>query len=252
MKIKTFFLSEGGNWGDNFAPFLFSKLYDIELVQADAENSDLVATGSLIRGLPQGTYTGHVLGTGLMDWLLPEPFDLSNANVHMLRGKLTREHCKLPTKEEPPLGDLGILAYKFAPPLQPEFKLGILPHYVEKNHRQVMYWQKKGAHVIDIQSGMQNVIDEVCRCEKLVTSSLHGLVLADSLGIPNHLVVLHDSWIWGRCGFKFQDYYSVYDEVSDNPRSIDEAVELCRVRDTSQVKATVQQVLDNFVRSLTC
>lgn len=259
--IKTFYLSEGNNWGDVFTPFLFSKRYNLELEQTIYDQPfDLVSTGSLLRDLPnpyhsdpsfqtRPGFTGHVLGTGLMDWTHPEPFDLTAAKVHLLRGRLTLENCK--TFGRPPLGDPGILAYLFAPIWKPEYEIGLIPHYVEKDHRQIKYWMKKGAHLIDVQSGVQNVINEASKCERIISSSLHGLVLADSLGIPNHLVVLHPNWVWGRCGFKFHDYYSVYNERADDPHSIDEAIELCKTRDTTAVKAAVKQAFDNFVESWT-
>ena len=262
--IRTFYLTEGGNWGDVITPFLFKNLYNIETEQTTRDEPfELVCCGSLIRDLPNPyhenpkfrnvRYTGHVLGTGLMDWTHREPFDLSQAQVHLLRGKLTRDHCKL--VNDPPLGDPGILAYLFAPSPrpQPEFEIGIIPHMVEKNDQQVADWQRQGAHIIDVCSGVQKVINEACRCKKIVSSSLHGLVLADSLGIPNHAVVLNDPRIWVNTGgFKFHDYYSVYGEKAAGVQRIDKALRLCKTRDTTEVKAIVKQAFDNFVQRVKC
>jgi hypothetical protein len=216
-----------------------------------------MSTGSILAATPSG-YSGHVLGSGLMDRehgggpaaggrsYRDNPLDLTRASVHLLRGKLTRSLCL--TKTEPLLGDPGILAYLFAPAIEPKYELGIIPHYVERdNNEQVIQWRNRGAHVIDIQSGIQTVINEACKCKRIVSSALHGLILSDSLGIPNHIVILHDYRVWLR-GFKFNDYYSAYNEEAIPVYNIDAAFDLCKTRDTTKVKTDVRRAFDNFVK----
>jgi pyruvyltransferase len=239
--IRTYYLIEGGNWGDVFTPFLFEKLYSIKLHRVTSPaDAELVSTGSVLDLMPE-SYTGHVLGSGMMD-CDEKPRDFTRASVHLLRGKLTRKNCV--TSSEPLLGDPGMLAYLFANQTEPIYDFGLIPHYVEKANEQVIEWGRK-AHVINVQAGVQVVIDEALKCRKIVSSSLHGLILSDALGIPNHMVVLHDPRVWQR-GFKFNDYYSVYDETANPVRNIDEAFGLCRTRDTQKVKADVKLAFDNF------
>ena len=48
------------------------------------------------------------------------------------------------------------------------------------------------------------VIHEIAKCEHILSSSLHGLVVADALGIPNGWIKLSDRVVGD--GFKFKDY----------------------------------------------
>lgn len=251
--MKTFYLTEGGNWGDVLTPFLFKKLYNIDLVQCEPDEAQLMSTGSILAATPVG-YSGHVLGSGLMDWehggirsYKTRPLDLTKATVHLLRGRLTKELCSL--SSQPLLGDPGIIADVFAKPLDPQYEFGIIPHYVEKKNDQVLRWAAMGAHIIDVQAGVQEVLDEAVKCKRIVSSSLHGLILADALGIPNHVVRLNDYRVWLR-GFKFNDYYSVYNEEADPVQSMDTAFDRCKTRDTSKAKADVRQAFDQFASTI--
>jgi hypothetical protein len=68
--------------------------------------------------------------------------------------------------------------------------------------------------MIDPRNYIETVVNDIYSCENIITSSLHGLVVADSYGINNgcfksretNLAIHHmqDS-------FKFKDYYSVFD-----------------------------------------
>ena len=70
--------------------------------------------------------------------------------------------------------------------------------------------------LIDVRRPPKDVFSEIASCSEVFSSSLHGLVSADALGIPNRWVRLE---IPGRSveedRFKFDDYYSAFGLVSN-------------------------------------
>jgi hypothetical protein len=60
--------------------------------------------------------------------------------------------------------------------------------------------------VIDVRREPEAVFRDVAACESILSSSLHGLITADSFGIPSAWIEL-SSKVLGD-GFKFRDYFS--------------------------------------------
>ena len=53
---------------------------------------------------------------------------------------------------------------------------------------------------------------KIAECETIISSSLHGLIAADSFGIPNRQIILSDKIVGGL--FKYNDYYSVFNKTA--------------------------------------
>jgi len=126
-----------------------------------------------------------------------------------VRGPLTRNMVLKQGLDCPEVyGDPALLMPRFyRPDAQKKFRLGVIPHYVDQKHPWVQRARKqKGVRVINILGGITQVVDAVVSCEAIVSSSLHGLVIADAYGIPNAWIRLSDKVI-GQ-GFKFRDYYA--------------------------------------------
>jgi hypothetical protein len=211
-EVHAFWVDCGNNFGDNLTWYLFWKLADIRLFMVKPEDSKFVGIGSILEYV-DNDYTGTIFGTGLMYSTARK--DYTKANVVGLRGKLTQERVKC-TNDNIVLGDLGLLSHLLCKSREKKWKLGLLPHYVDRENEQIKRWSKiEGVKFIDIRSGVQNVIDQAAQCETIVSSSLHGLILADALNIPNEWVVLSDKIGGGE--FKFRDYYSIFD-ISPEPK----------------------------------
>lgn len=64
--------------------------------------------------------------------------------------------------------------------------------------------------LIDLREPPIETLNKIAECETIVSSSLHGLVAADSLGIPNMRMKLSNHGFDFNVDFKFDDYYSVF------------------------------------------
>lgn len=90
-------------------------------------------------------------------------------------------------------------------------KVGFLPHYVDKDIVLERYAENpdKEKHfkekLIDIQADWKTVIEEVLSCEKIVASSLHGIIVAEAYGIPAVWEQYSEKIVGG--DYKFQDYF---------------------------------------------
>ena len=156
----------------------------------------------------------HVWGTGFMNYAKSDKyFIVRKMEVAALRGRLSKERVEraLDSELSCPLSDGGILAsYLLKEKEEKRFKIGVIPHFRE---RQNPIFKKladsyNDSLLIDVTQDPHIVIQQIAQCECIISTSLHGLILSDSLGVPN-VHAVYSSLIKGD-GFKFDDYYSGY------------------------------------------
>lgn len=179
------------NFGDQLGPYLIKKYTGHEAQWVPAAESKIVVVGSIAEHLPPN-YSGVIAGIGLGNKTTKK--DFSKANVLALRGPLT--DLRVATEQIPVLADPGLLAADFAEQQEKEHSVGVILHYADR-------WNSISGHQIKITDPIETVINEAAKCKQIVTSSLHGLILADSLGLPRKWV--RYPRIQGE-GFKFYDY----------------------------------------------
>lgn len=127
--------------------------------------------------------------------------ELSKAIIQQLTGK----------RIDIPTGDGGLLAsLTLNKKKEKRYDVGIIAHYKEQQHPafKKLCEQFPGSIFINVKKEPLNVIEEISRCECIISSSLHGLIIADSLGIPNIHLHVTDALLGD--GFKFDDYYSSF------------------------------------------
>lgn len=85
--------------------------------------------------------------------------------------------------------------------------MGVVAHYVDKEHPSLAALGKDSRYkLIDPLQTPEKVIAEITSSEFVLSSSLHGLIVADSFGIPNMWMPLSNSITGG--DYKYRDYYS--------------------------------------------
>ena len=109
------------------------------------------------------------------------------------------------------LGDPGILAPALLDRTpRKKYVLGMIPHYRDASSPAVEQIRSLGASVriIDVGWTPEEVATEIASCDAIISSSLHGLIFSDALGVPNAHIPLGGKLTGGL--YKFHDYYSAY------------------------------------------
>jgi hypothetical protein len=97
--------------------------------------------------------------------------------------------------------------------------IGVIPHYFDKP-KVFTYWQPpENSKNIDIQQPIERVIDEITACRYILSSSLHGLVVAHAYGIPALWVRFSDMLLGDDT--KFRDYLNAVGQPLYEPANID-------------------------------
>jgi pyruvyltransferase len=203
--IKAYWFTDVLNFGDLITPLLL-RHYGFSPIYERPNRAELVATGSLLEHLPED-FRGIILGSGFIEEKSRMSFP--KARVLAVRGELSRQ--RIGGERGLALGDPGLLASDAMPRReQKKFALGIVPHCSEKAKPvfgRLMERLGNDATLIDPQDQPLAVFLAIDQCEHILSSSLHGLIVADSLGIPNGWVAADKLW-GGR--FKFDDYSSSF------------------------------------------
>jgi pyruvyltransferase len=157
----------GSNFGDELGPAIVQRLgHTVRRVRfAEAE---LVACGSILNYLPNPSTA--IWGSGLMHPDPVQPFH----SVHALRGHLTAARLG----HDVPLGDPGLLVGALWDRPKVRHRLGVVRHFVDATHYP---WAEV---TIDATSPVEEVIAGIGACATIASSSLHGLLVAISFGIP--------------------------------------------------------------------
>lgn len=199
--IDLFWWKKLKNIGDAISPHLFEGILDcnVRAVGPDKSNK-LLGCGSILHYAKNGD---AVFGSGAMH----QNINIVNKNINVfsVRGPLTRSLLVSQGVECPEVyGDPGILL----PLIRPrnshgkKWKIGVIPHYMEKRFVKV---GDPSIKVICVKSNIDKFLADMWGCERVVSSSLHGIILAESYGIPADWFSMTDEVVGG--GFKFRDYY---------------------------------------------
>lgn len=208
-----------GNFGDEITRLIIEKNFNRKVEWASPDQAELIATGSILDILLQEKKDNHpyVWGSGFIEDK-PTSLSYNDSRVVGVRGKLTLARITdIPSHVSVGLGDPGLLASTLleGTPTPKRYKLGIVPHYVDSSHSLVARLsQLDDVLIIDPTADCLDVIKTIGSCDNILSSSLHGLIVADSLGVPNLHIELSDKLRGG--DYKFKDYYSVFAEERYN------------------------------------
>jgi len=215
------------NFGDNLSTYLAHRISggaDVRTGILQPGEFVYSTIGSIMEWAPPNSI---VWGTGYQRAESPAP--IGPLDIRAVRGKLTRYLLIKQGFDCPEVyGDPALLCPRYYTPLPVKRrKLGIVPHYVDWESATVeKYKQDPDVRSMDVRGPIERVIDGICSCDAIITSSLHGLIIADAYGIPAQWTQWSNGVIGD--GFKFRDYFSVRHNVD-----LDKLMGACPFREDS-------------------
>ena len=238
--VRTYWWAGHPNFGDELSSMLLPR-YGIAPLLKPRNTAELFAVGSVIELIP-ADFTGWVWGSGKMHE--HEVTTLPDAKILAVRGRLTRDLLQAPAST--PLGDPGLLVSKWVRRRRPAGRIAIIPHFTHRDLPEVQQLTERlglAAYVVDVRKSARQVVAEVSAASAVVSTSLHGIIVADAYGIPATWALPEPVLAGGT--FKFRDYQSA---VLDNPAS--RRCSLDALRSTHDVDRVVQAVAAERVAEL--
>lgn len=209
------------NFGDELTGSLLERLTRRPVRWVPIEDADVVGAGSVLIQVTKKRRGAmpYVWGSGFIQRYQGEI--AQDRLPAALRGRLSRSLYPEAQADLIRLGDPGILAGHLVDgPVSRKYALGVVPHYKDAADPLVARLGALGSSVrlIDVAWTPEEVAREIASCDAVLSSSLHGLIFADALGVPNaHLRISERVGGDVHGSFKFEDYYSAFDERAHTP-----------------------------------
>lgn len=203
------------NMGDQLNPLILSRFFGYRITPSSPDEAELFALGSRLRMLAERKSKApvSVWGMGFISKDDADPPTGLDVTFRAVRGELTKRRVEraLGVKLDVQMADPGLLSSRLLEgPVEKEYDLGVIAHYREQDDPRFVRLTKLAERtlVIDVMQHPLVVIRQIASCRRILSSSLHGLIISDSLGIPNLHIRVTDKLAGD--GFKFDDYYSSF------------------------------------------
>ena len=225
--LRLYYSESQYNFGDIVNPLLLERIFGQRSVRTHHKKAEFYAIGSLLQKLaiPRKNIFRRIChhyrpcvtlwGTGFISALSTQDFCIARPiKPCAVRGKLSKQQLEAMTGKhyDIPLGDGGLLLDRLLD-VRPakKYAIGIVPHYSDYASADVsaLASQLRNATVVNVIGDPIETLKHIAECETILSSSLHGLIAADSLHIPNMRLEIGSNVTGG--DFKFHDYYSVFD-----------------------------------------
>ncbi|MFC7878052.1 polysaccharide pyruvyl transferase family protein [Isoptericola sp. NPDC057391] len=198
------------NFGDEVTAPLLERLTGRPVAWTPLGDAEIVGAGSVLQKFLRARPAAmpQVWGTGVISRFQGDvPADFVPLAV---RGRHTLDHLDPAVQGDVALGDPGILADRLVDgPVTKRHALGVIPHYKDADDPTMRTIAAlPGVRRIDVAWTPEEVAREIAACETVISSSMHGLIFADALAVPNAQLKVSDKLVGG--DYKFRDYCSAF------------------------------------------
>lgn len=197
------------NFGDLLPKYIIEKISKRKIIQVIHPSmrrykhvlKHYLTIGSILEAANENSI---VWGSGI----IRENDFIKEAKFLAVRGPKTRKRLlELGYKVPEIYGDPAILLSDVYPnKIEPKYELGIIPHYVDYESIQTVFKDDASVKVIDLTTtDVEKTLDEILECKAIISSSLHGVIVPHTYGIPALWVKFSDKL--GGDNIKFFDYF---------------------------------------------
>ncbi len=243
------------NYGDLLGKYLVEKISQKKVVWSkpsifsihDFFSPIYVTIGSVLTHVNSKCI---VWGSGVIS----KEFPIKKAEFLAVRGPQTRAFLLNQGYIVPEVyGDPALLLKKYYnPKIKKEFEIGVIPHYRDFKKVKEFYKNESSITLIDLMTNdVETTTNSFLKCEKIVSSSLHGIIVAHAYGIPA---------IWQKFSndvfgddIKYQDYFesvlipSYTSEIIDSKMNLEELQSLFSNKQTLPKREVIDALCSNLM-----
>lgn len=205
---RRFIFREKENYGDLLSKYLVEKISGKETrfvhpkKQAwyKTNKANLLAIGSIIHHASKDSI---VWGSGIID----HEQHIQKADFRAVRGPKTKNYLLKFGYECPEAyGDPAVLLPDhYHPQVEKKYKFGVVPHYHDYEKALKIFAQREEVKVVDLLTlEVEATTREILECDQILSTSLHGLIVAHAYRIPAVWIKMSDK-LFGN-DIKFLDY----------------------------------------------
>lgn len=205
------------NAGDYYNKVLMDKIYYCKcrpITNNDKHiynNIDITLCGSILTN-PQVCRIKYIVGCGFQN--KKRPVNRNGNSYLAVRGKLSKLRLNshsIKLYDNIKFVDPGLLVSKIynIGDVEKKYDIGIIPHYVDEELITNKYKNSKYSIISMETTDISGICRKIKECKMILSSSLHGIIFAHSLGVPAYHIEINTLQLGDN--FKFKDYYSCYD-----------------------------------------
>lgn len=199
------------NFGDTL-PLPILRHLGNAVTRADRDDTGkVVSVGSVMNVIRPGDW---VWGTGVQH---DRRYSAARTTFLAVRGPITRasiDNVHIPQVYGDPALLLPLI---YNPDVDKTHRLGIIPHYLDATLSKARH---PNALHISVKMPWQHIVRQLKSCERVIATSLHGIIAAEAYGIP---VTWHASYSrkMVSTSLKFQDYFLGTGRDCQRPGTLD-------------------------------
>ena len=192
------------NYGDLLSKYIVNKITKKQVRWYHPGNKDpkknYFVIGSILNYCDEKSV---VWGSGIID----KQHHIKNSDFRAVRGPLTRKRIlELGYSCPEVYGDPALLLPRYYfPNIKKKYEIGIVPHFYDLGIAKSIFGDDSKIKIISLlTSNIEKTTDEILSCKQIISSSLHGLIIAHAYNIPAVWVKFSNNL--NGDNVKFEDY----------------------------------------------